>query len=275
MLHSLSFVDDPTRILRAVRFEQRFSFQIELRTLELMKEAVPLLERVSGDRMRHELDHILVEERATNMLARLHALGFLAAIHPDLVWDDWFHQRLAQVETCKPPVNWQTNLGQVRPHLRRELIYTLWLLRLSPGQARSIAERLKFSASLAKMIQAALQVWADCQSLPGLSPSAVVSHLEDKPDAALFVVYCACEDAAVRDVLDAYQQRWRFITSHVTGDDLRRRGLAPGPLYRDLLSLLRSAWLDGEVRTSEEENALLERLLERHRPQMNKKDGVP
>ncbi|HSF82797.1 MAG TPA: CBS domain-containing protein, partial [Anaerolineales bacterium] len=62
VLHSLSFVDDPTRILRAVRFEQRFDFSIEERTLQLMDEAVSLLDRVSGDRIRHELDHILIEE---------------------------------------------------------------------------------------------------------------------------------------------------------------------------------------------------------------------
>ena len=56
VLHSLSFVDDPTRMLRAVRFEQRFDFHIEKRTLELMNEARPMLRQVSGDRLRHEFD---------------------------------------------------------------------------------------------------------------------------------------------------------------------------------------------------------------------------
>ncbi|HEY5671279.1 MAG TPA: CBS domain-containing protein, partial [Anaerolineales bacterium] len=79
VLHSLSFVDDPTRMLRAVRFEQRFGFRIEQRTLELLIEAIPLLERVSGDRIRHELDHILIEERAVEMLARLSELKLLVA----------------------------------------------------------------------------------------------------------------------------------------------------------------------------------------------------
>jgi tRNA nucleotidyltransferase (CCA-adding enzyme) len=62
VLHSLSFVDDPTRMLRAVRFEQRFGFKIEERTLELLKEAITLIARVSGDRVRHELDHIIEEK---------------------------------------------------------------------------------------------------------------------------------------------------------------------------------------------------------------------
>ncbi len=92
-LHSLSFVDDPTRMLRAVRFEQRFGFKIEERTLQLLKEAKPLIERVSGDRIRHELDHILDEQQAEQMLTRLDELGLLSAIHPDLTWEDWIRSR--------------------------------------------------------------------------------------------------------------------------------------------------------------------------------------
>ena len=70
VLHSLSFVDDPTRMLRAVRFEQRFNFQIEGRTRQLMEEARPLLHQVTGDRLRHELDLALAEEKPAAMLAR-------------------------------------------------------------------------------------------------------------------------------------------------------------------------------------------------------------
>jgi len=75
VLHSISFVDDPTRMLRAVRFEQRFGFQIEPRTLELLREALSLLDRVSGDRIRHELNYMLAEPKAGAMFDRLAALG--------------------------------------------------------------------------------------------------------------------------------------------------------------------------------------------------------
>jgi len=61
VLHSLSFVDDPTRMLRAVRFEQRFQFKIEDRTRQLMTEARPLLKQVSGERLRHEIDLLFDE----------------------------------------------------------------------------------------------------------------------------------------------------------------------------------------------------------------------
>ena len=87
VLHPLSFVDDPTRMLRAVRFEGRFNFQIEKRTLELLLEARPLVGQVSGDRIRHELDHILDLDQRVIILERLSELGLLAEIHPNLVWD--------------------------------------------------------------------------------------------------------------------------------------------------------------------------------------------
>ncbi len=87
VLHSLSFIDDPTRMLRAVRFEQRFDFEIEARTRELMSQAHDLLRQVTGERLRHEFDLIFIEPRAAAMMERLENLDLLQAIHPALSWD--------------------------------------------------------------------------------------------------------------------------------------------------------------------------------------------
>ncbi len=84
VLQSLSFIDDPTRLLRAVRFEQRFGFRIEKRTLELMENAFEVMRQVSGDRLRHEFNLILQESKAGAILKRLSSLGVLSAIHPAL-----------------------------------------------------------------------------------------------------------------------------------------------------------------------------------------------
>ena len=81
VLHSLSFIDDPTRTLRAVRFEQRFNFKIEQRTQDLMIEAAGQLKAITGERIRHEFDLILAEEKAALMLQRLHELNLLSNIH--------------------------------------------------------------------------------------------------------------------------------------------------------------------------------------------------
>jgi tRNA nucleotidyltransferase (CCA-adding enzyme) len=83
-LHSLSFVEDPTRIMRAARFEQRLGFVIESRTAELIDGALSMLSRVSGERIRHELYLILEERQPERVLCRLNALGVLNQIHPQL-----------------------------------------------------------------------------------------------------------------------------------------------------------------------------------------------
>ena len=97
VLHSLSFVEDPTRILRAARFEQRFGFEIERRTEELIADALDLLDRVSPERVRHELELILAEAEPERGLCRLQALGVLQKLHPALRCDAWFADKAAEL----------------------------------------------------------------------------------------------------------------------------------------------------------------------------------
>ncbi len=99
VLHSLSFIDDPTRILRAVRYEQRFKFSIETRTEEHLLDAVPLLERVTAARLRQELDRIFQEARPEEAVLRLDELGVLKQIHPDLVAGATFARNCAALRS--------------------------------------------------------------------------------------------------------------------------------------------------------------------------------
>jgi tRNA nucleotidyltransferase (CCA-adding enzyme) len=259
VLHSLSFVDDPTRMLRAVRFEQRFGFRIDQRTLELLHEAVPLLEKVSGDRVRHELDHILVEDRLEAMLVRLDELKLLGAIHAGLVLDDWFRNCLKMAQAASKEPGWPQEI-QVDGQLT-DLLYILWLLRLPAGIARGVIARLKFSAVLSRTLLAARELWKDLPTLEGASPSTVVDRLDGVPLQAIQAVYIACKQAELRQLLVTYIDRWGKVKPTINGHDLRLRGLPPGPAYRKILKTLRDAWLDGEISTEEEEAALLDRMI--------------
>ncbi len=98
-LHSLSFVEDPTRILRAVRFEQRFGFSIDPRTEELIADALDLLDRVSAERVRHELELILAEAEPERAFARLAELGVLSRLHPELKCDAWLVGKAAELRS--------------------------------------------------------------------------------------------------------------------------------------------------------------------------------
>lgn len=260
VLHSLSFVDDPTRILRAVRFEQRFAFRIEERTMQLLLEARPLIERLSGDRIRHELNHILSSSFSPQIVSRLHSLDLLGAIHPYLTWDDWLYARLERLMTIDPEAEWGLSGDPVL--LRRDLGYTLWLIQLEPEQADSVARRLKLPVQLVRVTQAACTLWRDRRSLAAASPSQATLRLEETPPLARYALYLATSDAQLRGVLQNFAARWQKVQPLTDGHALRKRGLSPGPRYRQILSALREAWLDGQIQTPDQEQELLEQLLQ-------------
>jgi tRNA nucleotidyltransferase/poly(A) polymerase len=137
VLHSLSFVDDPTRILRAVRLEQRLKFHIEPRTLELIKDALPLLDRVSGARMRHEIELTLHEAEPTAALSRLSELDVLAHIDEGLVWlpeTAVFFQRVPRFWQERPWCDWLADETPLFTY------FALWLAALPEADQRGVTE---------------------------------------------------------------------------------------------------------------------------------------
>jgi tRNA nucleotidyltransferase (CCA-adding enzyme) len=262
VLHSLSFVDDPTRMLRAVRFEQRFGFEIEPRSLELIQAALELLDRVSGDRIRHELDYILDEPRRLEMLNRLSRLNLLEAIHADLPWDEHVEHALGGIQ--KPDPDWDLDSSVQNVPVHRALAYTIWLLRLPQQNTRWIARRLKVTRSLEKIMVSGCRLWQQRTALAQLQPSAFTYAVENMPLLALYAVFLMAEEPLFRDRLLQYVKTWRHIRPVTSGHDLRRLGLKPGPAFKQILAELRTAWLDGKITDPEAEMEWLERLLAGH-----------
>ena len=258
VLHSISFVDDPTRMLRAVRLEQRLGFAIEPRTLELLREARPLLARVSGERIRAELALIFDEARLLRILPRLDALGVLQAIHPALVWDRWLAARFRQATRDPPPAN------GAQP-AREALLYALWLYRVGAQSARGVCERLHMPQALRAAVVEAARLAEELDRLPrGVRPSQVVALLDGRPEGALAAATLAARRAG-RLAVGRYLSAWRHVRPRSGGDDLRAAGLPAGPAYARILRALRAAWLDGEVSSVDEEAALRARLIEEAR----------
>ncbi len=261
VLHSLSFVDDPTRILRAIRFEQRFGFTLGIRTKELMDEAHSLLSKLTGQRIHHELDLILDEARAVEMFSRLSELDFLSAISPALAPDPGLAARLYDaLNTPTPPA-----LGEIPTiaHLdrRRALGYLALLLPLSLNDLRAISKRLRFHAVLEDALLSARKLCDDLPSLKDAKPSEWTIRLDGIPPLALYAASLCPIDETLRNQIELYLSKWRNIQPTVGGDELKERGLLPSPRYKEILSQLRAAWIDGEVKNEKEELALLEKLL--------------
>jgi tRNA nucleotidyltransferase (CCA-adding enzyme) len=260
VLHSLSFIDDPTRMLRAVRFEQRFDFRIEDRTLHLMQEAKDLLGGISGDRIRHEIDLILDEGKYIEIISRLEELGLLNAIHPSLPWNNSIREELIKNCGINLPKTWGVSINAQTPFDRRILMYLFWLSHLPENVVSPVCKRLKLSASLHKNIKSVQKIISIIPRMKDALPSKVVSELEGISTIALFVASSKL-DSNGREILEKYSKEWNKITPITNGDDLKARGLPPGQVYQKILQRLRTAWLDGEIKYPEEEKALLDKLI--------------
>jgi tRNA nucleotidyltransferase (CCA-adding enzyme) len=253
VLHPQSFFDDPTRLIRVVRYEQRYGFKIVPETLALILDACPQIALLSAERLRHELDLILEEEKAASMLSRLSELGLLRTIHPDLEWNHVIHSRFAHGMAAA------NNLHQ--PPSRLTLGWSLWLMDLPASGIQIIEKRLHFRSGLLNILLAASDLFKKVIFLEVQKPSQWVLLLDEFPLRAIESVYLALPVGAVQRAMADYIEIWRHIKPRTTGHDLKKCGLAPGPIYQSILRDLRAAWLDGKIKTPAEELDLLEEMV--------------
>ncbi len=280
VLHSLSFVDDPTRMLRAARLESRLGFHLDPRSEELIADALPLLKRVSGDRIRHELELIFREAEPERVLCRLEELDVLRYIQPGLRCDRWLQSKYP-VLRGEPKADifraeilgislgsraedeiFDREIWNVTPQDDFILHLALLAYRLDSEAIETLITRLKVKRDDADDLR---QLPSLQETLPQLGkarqPSAVYHLLHPFPARVLAVAWIATDRRRLHKRLLSYQTTWRSVEPALSGDDLKNMGLKPGPIFGRLLEELRDARLDGKVQTREEEEALIEKRL--------------
>jgi len=261
VLHALSFVDDATRLTRAVRFEQRFNFEIEDRTLALLTESLPLLEKTTGTRLRHELELIMAEPKASAMFARLHDLGILEAIHPKLNWSLQVSEKITLLNSLTIPDGWDIPQSIERLNLKQALGFNYWLSELSEEDLISVQERLRLSTKLVELILQYKIFKTEFPKLTSQKPSQIYHGLSGISRFVIFAFYFDNQKKQETDCLEAFINNYSKVQPFTNGTELRKRGLQPSPKYAKIISGLRDAWLDGIIHTQEEENQLLETFL--------------
>jgi tRNA nucleotidyltransferase (CCA-adding enzyme) len=266
VLHSLSFVEDPTRILRAARFEQRFGFQIEPRTEELIADALDLLDRISPDRVRHELELIFAEAEPERAICRLQEMGVLQKLHPALRCDPWFVGKAAELRAALRAVRDPKGVAPPPMHLSAaaapHLYLALLLYNLPQTATMEALDRLRIRSAYRDL---ALEVGRLAQSANRLKdnaarPSDIVAILDETSEEARLALRVTCDDWLVRQRLDSYQRRWRHAQPFLNGDDLRKMGIPPGRVYRRILESLRVARLNGAVSSRADEETLARQI---------------
>ena len=258
VLHPQSFMDDPTRLFRAVRYEQRYRFQIVPETLSMMPGVKRLIGSLSAERLRHELDLILEEEQAVVMLDRLAELGLLQPVHPALTWNAAARGRFLAVARMLQ----ETHLKSIPASIEKSFLgWHFWTMDFTLHNLESLERRLHFHAKLFNSLLAASALFAELPSLVGLKPSEWVRRLEELPLTAAYAVFLVTPGQDGHQELFNYIETWRHIRPKTNGHDLLKRGLPPGPRYQQIIQRLREAWLDEEVKTKSEELGLLEKML--------------
>jgi len=253
VLHEESFTDDATRIWRGLRYEQRLDFQLEPGTSKLLKRDINMLDNISGDRIRHELELVLKEKYPEKVLRRVEELKVLAKVHPALKGSGWMTEKFRQARQAtasgSPPVG---------------LYLALLAYRLTDEETQQLISRLRLPKQLGQTLLDTSNIRSKIKSLasPKISPSGIYSILRGYSVAALTANVLASDSPVASQNIQLFLSKLRYIKPALTGDDLTRMGVVAGPQIREVLTLLHEARLDGTVSSRQGEEELVERWLE-------------
>lgn len=265
VLHNLSFVDDPTRIFRAVRFEERYHFQMDRHTESLAKRGITggVLNSITPERVRAEVRRIVSERKPVGALLRLDQLGVTEWLSPGLVLDVDLLRRLPGA------MDWW-NANAPEPVTAVVVYLAGWLAPVGVETAVQAAEtRLRITAPDLRRLEAALQAAEQVDELlpEEGSPAEITRLLRPLvPEALVFLrarVASEGEDRAKRAaLLERFVKQWRAVKLEITGDLLTRAGYRAGPVLGQALARTLNAKLNGEVQGADQELAYARALLD-------------
>jgi len=246
ILHPRTFTDDATRILRAIRYEQRLGFELEPGTAQLLKRDIVMLDTISGDRIRHELELILKEKYPEHVLNRLRHLGVLKRINLPLTTNQWITEKFGKARRLNKS-------GQIVP-----LYFCLLAYSLSQKGNEQFLRRLNIPKRLAQALRdtVALRAHLPLLDRPLMKRSEIYYLLRDYDPLAIQANAIASESSTTSHHLSLFLNELRNVKTHLSGEDLAKLGIRPGPEVGQILRNLLKARLDGETKTKEEEEKL-------------------
>ncbi len=256
VLHNLSFVEDPTRVFRAVRFEQRIGFQIAKQTNMLMENAVrmELFGRLSGRRLFRELVLCLTEEKPWPVLKRLGDYGLLVFFHPGLKTDRNLEGKFQRLEAV---MSWYRLLFTGEK-------FEQWIvafLGLVDGMGEKDIQPLlvrfslpdKFRSHFLRQRRMAMHVVSRIASSSALSRSDLYFLLTPLPVEFLLYAMVRTDSEAVKKSISLYFTELKRTKISLTGRDLKRMGFVPGPLFSEIMLAVLRAKLEGKLVSRAEE----------------------
>jgi len=269
VLHNLSFVEDPTRVFRAIRFEQRLGFQIGKHTQNLMRNAIKMgfMDRLSGGRVLSELILILEEDSPIGALKRMRDFNLLRFLHPDIKFDE---EGEALFERIHHVLCWFDFLFLEERYERWVIYFYALIDPLKEDGVKEVCERLSMNERERKKIldgklqadQTLLQLFS--WATTGHSPrrSEIYSALDSLSTESKLFMMAKTTQMTTRRHVSLYFTQLKDARPLLKGADLIRMGIKPGPSIRKNLANLLKAKLDQQVITREDEMDFVSRGLE-------------
>lgn len=259
VLHNLSFIEDPTRAFRAIRFSERFGFKLSKHTENLIKAALRmnLFDRLSGSRLYEELLLTFEETEPVKAVKRLSENGLLKVIHPSLVFD---HEMENRFQTVHDTLSW-FNLLFLQEKPDKAALYLMTLLSgLAEDERETALDRLSAPVKTKEKHSRSIRKARDLIRLLPLQDNAKIYRAVSSLDieAILFAMALTPDNTKKRE-LSHYLLDLRNIKPLLSGDDLKKMGLIPGPFYSDILRALLEEKLKGGVKTREDEEEFIKK----------------
>lgn len=242
-LHPKSFQDDPTRILRAVRYEQRLGFRITEPTQSQLMCALKnqALDNVSGDRVRHEMERAIQEKHALSIFRRMAELGVFRAIHTS--WNPDF--RHIPEDWNPEPIGW--------------MVASTW--QCEQDTLESIIGRLSMPREWSRTLQAGSKLQTALQQITGESTPSDVCEILNPLAKMLEIMDTGRLAPEAAGAISRYLSEWRDLRPELDGRDLIQIGVPEGPERGQLMRNLRKLRLNNPNATREDEETLVRQFL--------------
>ncbi len=268
VLHNLSFVEDSTRVFRAIRFEQRLGFHIAPHTENLIRSAIRmhLLDKLGGKRLFSELVQIMSEKEPSAAIRRMSVLGLLPFVHPRLKLSP---ATALVLNEAGQVLAWFRLLYLDDPCQQWQVYFLALCDGLKPEEFQEACRRLAIPGRLAaRLHDQRRQVYKVLEAI-----KRRVKKSPEVPNSMLFdwfgslslemLLYLAsrASNEQVRRFVSLYLTKLREVVPQLGGKDLQGLGVPPGPQFGRIRQRLLQARLDGEVSSREDELALAKSMI--------------
>ncbi|MGE4518854.1 MAG: CBS domain-containing protein [Desulfobacteraceae bacterium] len=264
IIHNLSFVEDPTRIFRAVRFEQRFNFKIGKFTEKLIKNAIDMefFKRLSGPRVFTELKYILMEENPLPAIERIANFNLFPAIHSELEFTD---RNREIIESANKVINW-FSLNEPAIRTDRWMVYFLGLIHnLNHETKNSICTDFRLPPRLMEIFTK--ESFIAQQTIKWMKKNREIRNSEIylkfchlKTETLLYLLSITNDERIKQNVVLFFTE-FKKTQIQLKGEDLKALGFKPGPIFGQILEKILLEKLDGNIKSFNDEFDFARRYL--------------